>query len=75
MESKIRDEIIDWISKTENEELLETLLLIKKTSVSDDWFDELSENEKKSVSRGITDQRAGKTLESEEFWATVDRNI
>ncbi len=31
MESKIRDEIIDWISKTENEELLETLLLIKKT--------------------------------------------
>ncbi len=71
MEAKARKELVEWISKTENEELLETLLLIKKSSDSADWFDELSEQEKKSVIQGVADHESGNTLSSEDFWATI----
>jgi hypothetical protein len=71
MKTKAREEIIKWISTTKDEELLETLLLIKESSSSADWFDDLSDIEKKSVKKGIADHKSGNTLSSEDFWRTV----
>ncbi|MCC5905513.1 MAG: hypothetical protein JJU13_04870 [Balneolaceae bacterium] len=71
MKTKAREEIIKWISTTTDEELLETLLLIKESSGSADWFDDLSDTEKRSVKKGIADHESGNTLSSEDFWKTV----
>lgn len=69
MENKVNQDIVEWISKPENEDLLETLRLMKEDSVSDDWLNELTESEKKSLKKGIKDHKKGDTLSSEEFWA------
>lgn len=71
MDSKVREEVIDWICKPENEDLLETLKHIKDAS-SNDWFDDLTDEEKRSVSRGQKDHRKGDTLTSKEFWKKND---
>ena len=55
MENKVNQDIVEWISKPENEDLLETLRLMKEDSVSDDWLNELTESEKKSLKKGIKD--------------------
>lgn len=68
MDNQVREEIVEWISKPENKEILETLKLIKEASKSKDWHDDLSEREKKSIKKGMDDHRQGKTLTNREFW-------
>ncbi|MDZ7658648.1 hypothetical protein [Fodinibius sp.] len=71
MDNAVKEEVIEWISKPENEELLEILKLIKDAS-SEDWFDNLSKSEKKSISKGKSDFSKGNTLSSKEFWKQHD---
>lgn len=68
MNNAVKEEIVEWISKPENEDLLETIKLIKEASESKDWFDDLNEYEKESLKRGQQDHRDGNTLRSAEFW-------
>ena len=68
MNNKVRDDIIEWISKPENNGHMETLKLIKETSESEDWYATLTESEKQSIERGQKDHREGKTLTSEALW-------
>lgn len=68
MDNVAREEMVEWISKPENEELLQTLKLIKDASESNDWFDDLSGFEKKSLKRGQKGHHEGKTLSSKDFW-------
>ena len=68
MNNKIKEEVIEWIAKPENENLLETLRLIKQASESKDWFDTLSDTEKQSLKKGQKDHREEKTLTSKQFW-------
>jgi len=67
-ENKVNEEIIEWISKPENKDILEILKLIKESSDSGDWYERLTEEEEKSVRQGIDDHKKGKTLTSSEFW-------
>lgn len=71
MDNLVKEEVIEWISKPENEELLKTLKRIKDTS-SNDWYDDLSEDEKKSLATGQQDHEEGNTLTSEQFWKRHD---
>ncbi|NBB77484.1 MAG: hypothetical protein GVY02_08910 [Bacteroidetes bacterium] len=68
MENEVKQDIVDWISKPENEELLQTLMLMKKNASDGDWVDDLKEHEKSSLHRGIENHKKNKTLTSEEFW-------
>ena len=67
-ENKVNEEIVEWISKPENKDILDILMLIKESSESGDWYERLTIEEKKSVERGIKDHKKGKTLTSGEFW-------
>lgn len=69
MKNAVREEVVEWILKPENEELLEMLKLIKESSESTDWFDDLTESEKNSLKEGQKDHQEGNTLSSDEFWA------
>ena len=69
MDSIVREEIIEWITKAGNEELLETLKLIKESSSDGgDWYDELSKEEKNSIQRGLKDLENGRSITSDKFW-------
>jgi len=71
MDPLTKNEMIEWIFDPKNEDLLETLKLIKESSDGSDWYDSLSDGEKKSIERGISDHKSGKTLSSKEFWDKV----
>ncbi|HET8864186.1 MAG TPA: hypothetical protein VFM80_00725 [Gracilimonas sp.] len=65
----VREELVEWISKPGNEDLLETLKLMKEAEPAEgDWYDDLTEGEKESVKKGREDHEKGRTLSSREFW-------
>ncbi len=68
MDNVVREEIAKWISQTKNNELLETLKLIKESSTREDWYENLKKHEKQSIKRGQKDHEEGNTLTSKEFW-------
>lgn len=63
-----RDEIVNWIYKPENKDLLETLKLMKEAAAPEDWYDDLDEEHIESIKRGKKDNKEGKTLDSRAFW-------
>jgi hypothetical protein len=67
-ENIVREEVVEWISRPGNEDLLETLKLMKEESSEGDWYDDLTEGAKESVKKGQEDHEKGKTLSSREFW-------
>ncbi len=55
MDNLVREEIVEWISKPENKDLLETLKLMKEAASSGDWFDDLTDEELRSIEKGRKD--------------------
>jgi hypothetical protein len=66
----IRNELIDWISKLEDQGLLGSLLGIKKATQHADWADDLSHEERRSIERGLEDLKHGRVTPSKDFWAS-----
>jgi predicted transcriptional regulator len=52
-------ELIQWLSVIEDVSLLEKLAELKEQSARD-WWDEISDAEKESISRGLEDANAGR---------------
>jgi len=69
----IRNELIEWISKLEDQGLLGSLLGIKKATQQADWADTVSPEERGSIERGIADVKQGRTASSKDFWARHGR--
>ncbi|EMR03924.1 hypothetical protein [Cesiribacter andamanensis] len=65
----LKYEIIEWITRTNDNSLLKTLKSIKDSNAATtDWFDNLSQEEKESLNRGISEHDKGDVLTSKEFW-------
>lgn len=69
----IRHELIEWISKLEDQGLLGSLLGIKKATQQADWAETLSPEERRSIERGLDDLKHGRTTTSKDFWARHGR--
>lgn len=69
----IRNELIDWISKLEDQSLLGSLLGIKRATQPTDWADDLSPEERRSIERGLDDLKNGRMTPSKDFWARYGR--
>ena len=66
----LKYEIIEWITKTNDNSLLKTLKSIKDSNATTaDWYDELSKEEIDSINRGIENHEKGEVLTSKEFWS------
>lgn len=66
----LKYEIIEWITKTNDNSLLKTLKCIKDSnSDTADWYDGLSDRETESIYRGIENHEKGEVLTSKEFWS------
>jgi hypothetical protein len=52
----IKLELIQWLSKLEDNETLDYLKVVKDSSDMDsDWWDELSDEQKSGIERGLKD--------------------
>lgn len=53
-------ELIEWLSKLEDEETIEYLKIVKDSSSQNDWWNDLTDEQKKGVERGLKDADEGK---------------
>ena len=64
----IKLNLIAWINQLSDTDLITFLDGIRISRAKDDWWDELSYNQKKQVLEGIKDADNGKVNSSKEFW-------
>ncbi|MBP9151621.1 MAG: hypothetical protein KBF73_05000 [Flavobacteriales bacterium] len=66
-------ELIEWLKKLDNEQMLEALLFYKKNHESKDWAEDLTPAQKKAVEQGLADEKAGRMTPSSEVWKKYGR--
>lgn len=63
----IKLELIEWLTKLEDDETIQYLKVVKDSkSTGHDWWEDLSENEKRGIERGLKDIEAGRVVSHEE---------
>lgn len=63
----IKLELIEWLAKLEDDETIQYLKVVKDSKSNEhDWWDDLSENEKKGIERGLKDIEAGRVVSHDE---------
>ncbi len=55
----IKIELIQWLTTLEDKSLIQKILDLRKDQTKD-WWNEISESEKKSIEQGIADAEKGK---------------
>ena len=66
-------ELIAWLAQVKDKQLLESLSQLKESFQSGDWYSNLSQEQKKSLEKGIQDHKNGKFLTSKQFWARHEK--
>ncbi len=57
----IKLELIQWLTKLEDDETLDYLKIVKDSSgTNDDWWHDLNEEQKSGIERGLKDIETGK---------------
>jgi hypothetical protein len=67
-------ELIQWLSVIEDASLLDKLSDLKEQSTRD-WWDQISDAEKESISRGIEDADAGRLKPHSEARAIYEKRL
>lgn len=62
----IKLELIEWLTKLEDDNTIEYLKIIKDTDSSEDWWNELSEEQRQGIERGLKDIDEGRVFPHEE---------
>ena len=70
--NEIKLGLIGWINQLSNVETIAFLDGLKKSKTKEDWWDGLSESNKKQVLAGVDDSKNGKIMPSEEFWKKLN---
>lgn len=61
-------DLIDWINRLSDENMIEFLDGLKKSKSKDDWWDDLSENQQIMLRNGMDDIESGNVISSSQFW-------
>jgi hypothetical protein len=61
-------DLIAWINRLSDENTIEFLYGLKKSKSKNDWWDELSENQKEILQNGIDEIDNSNVISSTEFW-------
>ena len=63
----IKLELIEWLSKLEDEETINYLKIVKDSNVSnEDWWNDLTEEQISGIERGLKDADEGRVTSHEE---------
>lgn len=71
----IKSELIDWLSKLDDQSILTSLLQFKKSAESGDWSDHLTKDQLESLQRGLSDLDNGNLTSSKDFWSSYGRHV
>lgn len=69
--NKTKLDLIAWINKLSDENIIEFLDGLKSSSSNDDWWDELSISQKQLLKNGLEDIDKGNVISSSQFWKTL----
>lgn len=69
--NKTKLDLIAWINKLSDENIIEFLDSLKSSSSNDDWWDELSISQKQLLKNGLEDIDKGNVISSSQFWKTL----
>ena len=61
-------ELIKWISSLKDDKFLELINSFRISKTEKDWWEELSDQQKKEIEISLKDLDEGKGTSSEEFW-------
>jgi predicted transcriptional regulator len=53
-------EIIKWVTTLKDETSIARLKMLKESKVGEDWWNEISEEEKSAIDKGLADIKAGR---------------
>ena len=72
----LREELIQWIKSLNDSKLLNFLNSVKlsTTNPNQDWWDDLTEEQKQNIQVGLKDLNEGNTISSKEFWNQLRSN-
>lgn len=63
----IKLELIEWLAKLEDNETINYLKIVKDSKTSkNDWWDDLTEEQKQGIQRGLKDIEEGRVVSHEE---------
>ncbi len=71
----IKSELIDWLSKLDDNSILTSLLQFKKSAEAGDWADNLTKDQIESLQRGLSDMDSGSIINSKDFWNSYGRQV
>lgn len=64
-------ELIQWVSTLEDLSIINKIFELKKEKT--DWWNEISDAEKKSIEKGLEDADAGRVVSHEDFLKSYGR--
>jgi len=64
-------DLIAWINMLSDERLIEFLDSLKTSGSTEDWWTNLSENQRSVINRGIKDIDEGRVMTSDQFWKNL----
>ncbi len=65
---KTKSDLITWIEQLSDINMLTLLDGLRNSKSENDWWDELTENQKHHINEGLTDAENGRVVSSESFW-------
>ncbi len=54
--------LIQWIAGLKNDSIIEKIKLLKENETDKDWWDEITEEEKLAIEKGLEDVKAGRLI-------------
>ena len=67
-----KSEILNWVQNIKDVRLLKSLMSLKQSYSSNNWWEELTSADKRDIELGEKDLREGRTLTDQEFWENYE---
>ena len=71
--SSLKITLIQWLSAMDDKNLLQSLMYYKTMQENADWYEALSDEQRASMSRGLADVKAGRTVSNKKVWERYGR--
>jgi hypothetical protein len=62
----VKLELIEWLTKLKDDNTIQFLKIIKDTDSNEDWWNELSDEQKQGIQRGLKDIEKGRVVPHDE---------
>jgi len=57
--------LIDWITNLRDDSIIERIKMLKENQPGTDWWDEITEEERAAIEKGLEDVKAGRLIPHE----------